>query len=127
MKFDIRYKTKIPLYKRGRCDGPSTYTYKKDGFRLHWLNYATRCNFCEKSTNWGMTYFYPDERFKDWKQRDISTYRICSEEEIPLLKVSVLEDKINSTRTLNFVPRTKNVKRNLKQMENKPSTIKRLV
>lgn len=106
MRFDDKYRTKLSLYKRGRCDGPSTYTYKKHGFRLHWLNYTHLCNFCEKLTSWGITYFYPNERFKEWKHRDVSTYYICCEEEIPLLKAQIVENKINESRELNFVPRS---------------------
>jgi len=120
MKFDDRYRRKIPLYARGRCDGPSTYTYKKDGFRLHWLGGGRRpCNFCDKMTNWGVTYFYPDERFKKWDKRDASTYHICEEEELSMLKAQILENKINKSRELNFAPRSIFIKQQLKKMRRK--------
>lgn len=120
MRFDERYKTKLALYRRGRCDGPSTYTFKKDGLRLHYLGGAARvCFFCGKRTAWGMTYFYPDERFKDWKKRNVSSFHICEEEEIPLLKAQVIENKINNQNTMQFTPRTREVKEALSTLKGK--------
>lgn len=112
MLFDDKYKAKLALYKRGRSNGPSTYTYKKDGFRLNYLGGAwAPCFFCGKKTPWGVTYFYPEERFKDWKKRDVNTFRVCKEEELPLLKAQIVENKINNINMMHFVPRTKKVRK----------------
>ena len=124
MKFDERYEKKLPLYKKGRCEGPRTYTYKDDGFRIHYLGYGYLCNFCDGLTKWGVTYFYPDDRFKAWKRRDVSTYYICCEEEIPLFKAQIVENKINGIYDTNFVPRTSRVREELNKLR---ETKKKLV
>lgn len=104
MQFDGIYNRKISFYRSGRCEGPRTYTYKKDGFRLIYHNKRYPCSFCGNYTNWGMIYFYPDERFKAWEKRNFHTYYICDSDEIPAFKASIVEDKINGSPTKKFTP-----------------------
>lgn len=106
MQFDDIYRKKLPRYKKRSGGGPNTYSYKKDGFRLIYLgNKNAKCDFCERLTNWGIIYFYPDVRFLGWTKRDFSSFHICSSDEIADLKARVVECKINKDIHISWIPK----------------------